>query len=133
MASKEQVARDAVDDGRFASALGSPDEEVRGEAVRSLCPCHAGWEVFESRVGDVLRALGDRSRGVRAQALHVFEDAARMRHADELEYYVQEAEEMLRRKRASRFRPGEGGLEAGKKTRLRWRAGRAERRARSNG
>ncbi|HEX8500364.1 MAG TPA: hypothetical protein VF659_07235 [Pyrinomonadaceae bacterium] len=124
MASKKREVCTTFDDGRHASDLRSPDEEVRGDAVRSLCPCHAGWEVFESHVGEVLGAFKDPSRGVRAHALHVFDDAARMRHAEEREYYVQAAEEVLTRKRASRFRPEEGGLEARHKTKLRWRAGR---------
>ena len=131
MAKKKDAACGAFDEGRFASELRSPDAEARGDAVRSLCPCHAGWEVFESHVGEVMRAFRDSSRGVRAHALHVFEDAARMQHAGEFDYDVRAAEESLSRKRPSRFRPEEGGLEARKKTRLRWRAGR--RRAGSNG
>jgi len=124
MAKKKQDDYNHFDDGHHALEIGSPDAEVRGSAVRGLCPCHAGWEVFESHVGDVLRAFRDSSRGVRAGALHVFEDAARMQHACEFEHDVQEAEELLRRKRASRFRPEEGGLEARHKSRLRWRASR---------
>jgi hypothetical protein len=124
MAKKNQAAPATFDDERLARKMRSADEEARGEAVRSLCPCHAGWEVFESHVVEVLGALRDGSRDVRAHALHVFEDAARMQHAGEFEYDLREAEEMLRRKRASRFRPEEGGLEEKKKTRLRWRAKR---------
>ncbi len=112
MGRKRHTACAEVNEERLASEMRSPDAEVRGDAVRSLCPCHAGWEVFEGHVGDVLRALRDGSRVVRAHALHVFEDAARMRHAEELEYYIQAAEEKVRRKRASRFRPEENGLEA---------------------
>ena len=37
----------------------SPDEVVRGDVARSLCPCHAGWEVFEQHVGLVFRLLRD--------------------------------------------------------------------------
>ncbi len=130
MGRKRHAAPQAFDEGRHASCIGSPDEEVRGDAVRSLCPCHVGWEVFEGHVREVLGALKDRSRGVRAQALHVFEDAARMQHAGEAEYYFQEAEELLRRgKRASRFRPGENGAESRKLNGLRWRA---RRRMKSN-
>ena len=33
----------------------------------------------------------------------------RMHHASEIDYHVAEAEELLHRKRASRFRPGETG------------------------
>jgi hypothetical protein len=120
----------AFDEGRYASRRCSPDEDERGDAVRSLCPCHVGWDVFEGHVVEVLRALKDRNRGVRAQALHVFEDAARMQHLGETEYDLREAEEHLRGKRASRFRPGETGAEEKKIDRLRWRA---RRRIRSNG
>lgn len=124
MPKKKQTVCTTFDDGRHALEVGSPDEEVRGDAVRSLCPCRAGWEVFEGHVGEVLRAFKDPSRAVRAHALHVFEDAARMRHAEEREYYLQCAEDVLTRKRPSRFRPGEGGLEERHKARLRRRAGR---------
>jgi hypothetical protein len=109
MASKRRDACPPVDAERLALDMRSPDGAVRGEAVRSLCPCHAGWEVFEGHVGEVLRALRDDDRSVRAHALHVFEDAARMAHVGEAEYYLREVEEAARRKRASRFRPGEGG------------------------
>ncbi|HEX8116203.1 MAG TPA: hypothetical protein VF521_02955, partial [Pyrinomonadaceae bacterium] len=83
----------AFDEGRYASRMCSPEEEERGDAVRSLCPCQVGWGVFEDHVGEVLRALKDRSRGVRAHALHVLGDATRMHHAGEIDYYVAEAEE----------------------------------------
>ena len=121
-----KVLAQAFDEGRYASRVCSPDEEERGEAVRSLCPCHVGWEVFEGHVGEVLHALKDSSRGVRAGALHVLGDAARMHHKGEIDYYVQEAEELLCRKRASHFRPGENRAEEKKINRLRWRARRAK-------
>jgi hypothetical protein len=114
----------AFDEGRYASRACSPEEGERGGAVRSLCPCHVGWEVFEGHVVEVLRALKDRSRGVRAEALHVLDDAARLQYVAEAEYYYREAEEHLRGKRASRFRPGETGTEEKKIDRLRWRARR---------
>lgn len=120
-----KVLAQAFDEGRYASRVCSPDEEERGDAVRSLCPCHVGWEVFEGHVGEVLHALKDRSHDVRAGALHVLSDAARMQHVSEIDYYVQEAEELLRRKRASHFRPGENRAEK-KINRLRWRARRAK-------
>ncbi len=111
MGRKKHPACAEVDDARLTSEMRSPDDAVRGDAVRSLCPCHVGWEAFEEHVADVLGALRDSSRGVRAQALHVFEDAARMRHLDEVEYHLQAAEQKMRRKRASRFRPEENRLE----------------------
>lgn len=104
---KKRDAPAEFDDGRALLGVQSPDGEVRGDAVRSLCPCHAGWEVFERHVGIVLRAMRDGDRAVRAHALHVYEDAARMRLAEESDYLLAELEEMTRGKRASRFRPGE--------------------------
>ena len=112
MGRKKEAGEPEVDDGRVLLDARSPDGGVRGEAVRSLCPCHAGWRVFERHVGIVLRAMRDADRGMRAHALHVFEDAARMQFAEEADYRRQEAEEAARRKRASRFRPEEGGAEA---------------------
>jgi len=83
--------------------LQSPDEEARGNAVHGLCPCHAGWEVFEGHVCDVLRMLRDPSRAVRAHALHVFEDAARMQLVADLSYYLEAGDERIREKRAAHF------------------------------
>ena len=116
---KKRARWGAPDIESLLPRLQSHDEEARGDAVRSLCPCHAGWDVFEGHVGRVLRMLRDPSRGVRAHALHVFEDAARMQHADEFEYDIQEAEEMVRRKRASRFRPEESRLETIQREKIR--------------
>ncbi len=118
---KKRARWAAPDMKRLLPHLQSPDEEARGDAVRSLCPCHAGWEAFEGHVSDVLRMLRDPSRGVRAQALHVLEDAARMQHDAEFDYDIQEAEAMTRRKRASRFRPQEGRLEMKHKGEIRGR------------
>ena len=75
-------------------------ETKRGHGVRSLCPCHAGWEVFEQRVSFVMRALRDPNRAVRADALHVFEDAAVMQFAEDLRYYLEPGEERIGEKRA---------------------------------
>ena len=44
---------------RLVADLQVSDEVVRGHTVRSLCPCHAGWEVFEQHVGLVFRLLRD--------------------------------------------------------------------------
>jgi hypothetical protein len=107
MARKKHAARPPFDEGRLARGASSADVGGRGDAVRSLCPCHAGWEVFEDHVPFVFKALRDGDRGVRAHALHVFEDAARMKLSEEAEYFLEEVEEKLRRRRASRFRPAE--------------------------
>ena len=127
MPRKKRAACPPPDSERLLRDLQSPDEAVRGDAVRSLCPCHAGWEAFEGHVGAVLSMLRDGSREVRAHALHVFDDAARMVHDGELEYYLQAAGEMIRRKRASRFRPDEGGAEARRREELKWLGRRRSR------
>ena len=107
--------------------LQSPDEGARADAVRAFCPCHAGWEAFESHVGEVLRALRDPSRAVRAHALHVFEDASRMRAAAELVYYREDGEERIGEKRACHFRSIEERLEARQNSRMRRRRQRRGR------
>lgn len=109
---------------RFLPDLGSPDEEARGDAVRGLCPCHVGWKAFEDHVGDVLKMLRDPSRGVRAQALHVFDDATRMQFAEELNYYHEEGEERIGERRARGFRSIAERLEARRDRRARKNKGR---------
>ena len=99
------------DTKRAVEGLQESDEVVRGNAVRGFCPCHAGWEVFEQHVSDVLRLLRDPNRVVRAHALHVFEDAARMQGISELSYYLEPGEERIGEKRA-RHRSIEERLEA---------------------
>ena len=127
MGRKKHPACPAIDGERLLRDMQSPDETVRGKTVRGLCPCHAGWEAFERHVSLVLRAIGDRSRGVRAQALHVFHDAARMQLTDELDDRLQEAAERVREKRPSRFRPGERTLEARRGDKIRWHEARLRR------
>lgn len=107
---------------RLVADLQVSDEVVRGDAVRALCPCHAGSEVFEQHVGVVLRLLRDRSHVVRAHALHVFEDAARMQSTADLRCYLEAGEERIGEKRASsRFRSIEERLEARRNRKVRKR------------
>jgi hypothetical protein len=89
------------------------DEVMRGDAVRSLCPCHAGWDLFEEHIHKLHRLLKDPDHLVRRHALHVFEDAARMQSAVELDYYVAAKRENLGEKRpSSRYRSMDERLEA---------------------
>src|SRR5712692_9653247 len=53
----------------------APDEAARGKAVRQVCPCRMGWEIFQDTMEDLSKMTKDPSPYVRAQALHVFEDA----------------------------------------------------------
>lgn len=87
------------------------DEVLRGSAVRAFCPCHAGWSAFEDHIDIVTRGLRDSSRIVRRNALHVFEDAARMQLAEDLQFCIEKGEEKLEEKRAcARYRSMEQRL-----------------------
>jgi len=97
----------------LVAGMREPGDGVPGDSVRSLCPCHAGWEVFEQNVRVVLRHLKDPDRLVRADALHVFEDAARMQISEDLKYCVEAGETKIGEKRASaRYRSIQERLEA---------------------
>ncbi len=98
--------------------LKSPDEVWRHHTVRALCPCHAGWEAFEQHVGIVLKSLRDPSHIVRADALHVFEDAARMMLEEDLRYHLEAGEEKIGEKRC-RYRSIEQRLEARRNNKIR--------------
>jgi hypothetical protein len=63
------------DVNRILAKFKAPDEASRGKAVRQVCPCRMGWEVFQDTMEDLQRMTKDPSPYVRAQALHVFEDA----------------------------------------------------------
>lgn len=115
---KKQARWPSPDVKRLETDLRAADEMVRGDAVRGLCPCHVGWEVFEQNVAVLLRRLRDPSDIVRAHALHVFEDAVRMQSASDIKYFVEPGEERIHEKRACHFRPIEKRLEARRNRKL---------------
>lgn len=92
------------DDTRLRADLESGDEAVRARAVRSVCPCHAGWQPFEAHGDAVARLTKDESPLVRASALHVFEDAAEMESSGLPTHRREATNEMLRTRRQPRFR-----------------------------
>ena len=110
----KKIARWARPDIKdLVTRIQESDDGVGGDGVRSFCPCHAGWEAFEQNIRIVLRHLKNPNRLVRADALHVFEDAARMQIAEELKYYVEAGETKIGEKRASaRYRSIQERLEA---------------------
>ena len=55
--------------------LRSPDVQVRAKALHRVCPCAAGFVVYERFRGEVKRLQKDPSPRVRAAALHVEQDA----------------------------------------------------------
>lgn len=118
---KKRSRRVGPDIKRIVAGL-QVSEWVDGHTVLSLCPCHAGWEVFEQNVSVVLRLIRNGSRVSRAHALHVFDDAARIQSMDELRYYLEPGEERIGEKRASsRFRSVQDRLEARRESMVRKR------------
>jgi hypothetical protein len=92
-----------LDPEQLRSELRSSDENVRARAVRALCPCHAGWKPFEQNLELVSQLQKDASPIVRAAALHVFEDAAEIQSSGYPTNPREVSNEMIRKKRASRF------------------------------
>ncbi|HLV81063.1 MAG TPA: hypothetical protein VKT32_12315 [Chthonomonadaceae bacterium] len=75
---QEDHALCAVDMNALRADLDSPDAATRARAVRSICPCRMGWQHFEEIIGLLERMKKDPDPMVRANALHVFQDAAEM-------------------------------------------------------
>ena len=117
-----------VDEEQLLRGLQSPDAAVRARATRSLCPCHAGWEIFEQRFDLVELLKKDASPEVRANALHVFEDATEMQSEGYPTHPREVTDEMLRTRRASRFPLDQEALQAVRQEKA---AARRHRRSRS--
>jgi hypothetical protein len=64
-----------VDRERLRADLQSSEAAVRARAARAVCPCRTDWETFEGLLDTLRRLTKDASPEVRANALHVFEDA----------------------------------------------------------
>jgi hypothetical protein len=123
MRKKKRAACVAVDPERLLSDLQSPVETVRAKAIRSLCPCHAGWEAFEQLIGVVSRLTQDSSPAVRAHALHVYEDALKIQSIEDFGHRLETVEEKLRQKRASRFGDEEAEFEVNRSGMVKRRKG----------
>jgi hypothetical protein len=70
--------------------LRSADEDVRVRALHRVCPCGAGFLVYERFRGEVRRLQKDPSPRVRAAALRVEQDACLI---EQLEARLDRAEE----------------------------------------
>ena len=55
--------------------LRAPDEALRVKALHRVCPCGAGFLLYEQFRGEVKRLQKDPSPRVRAAALHAEQDA----------------------------------------------------------
>jgi hypothetical protein len=85
----------AADIEGLLAEMQSPDEHTRAEAVRQVCPCRMSWEVFGQLRKAVQRLQHDPSPHVRAQALHVEEDARELEALEALRERLAECEERL--------------------------------------
>lgn len=116
VAKRERWAKPDVK--QIEADLQATDEVVRSHGVRGLCPCYAGWDLFEEHVDVVIKSLRDPSRAVRKNALHVFEDAAIMQSKEEVKYYLEPGAEKIGAERALPFRSMERRLEARTKRKI---------------
>ena len=78
---------------RLLAEMQSVDEVTRANAVRQICPCCMPWEVFD-RLRKAAKPLQkDPSPLVRANALHVEEDAREVASLESLSERLAEWEE----------------------------------------
>ena len=75
MARTRRRCQRAPDPGAVLARLGSPDPQDRVRALRGICPCAAGFPLYERFRGEVQRLQKDPGPRVRAAALHVERDA----------------------------------------------------------
>jgi hypothetical protein len=100
---------------RTLAAMCSPDENVRTDAVRHLCPCRVPWPVYQQNLGAVQALRKDPSPQVRRAALHLEEDA---NHLERMEERLRASERRHdeaaaeQRKRSSRGGRGPRGTES---------------------
>ena len=72
---KRRGCRPGPDADVLLAQLRPADEEVQVKALHRVCPCGAGFVVFERFCAEVKRLQKDPSPAVRAAALHVEQDA----------------------------------------------------------
>jgi hypothetical protein len=78
---------------RILAEMESPDEVVRAQAVRQVCPCRVSWDAFDRLRKAAQQLQRDPSPVVRANARHVEEDAREVLALEALWERVQEADE----------------------------------------
>jgi hypothetical protein len=78
---------------RLLSEMQSADEHARAQAVRQVCPCRLPWDVFAPLRKAAQRLQHDPSPLVRAQALHVAENAREIEALEALQTWLAEHDE----------------------------------------
>src|SRR5207249_8345901 len=97
---------------RLLADMKSPNEMTRAVAVREICPCRMPWEVFDRLRRAAKPLQKDPSPVVRANALHIEQDArevASMESMSERYQEHQQVEEDRQAEEARRFRRGGKG------------------------
>jgi len=85
-------APDAGTVARLLAEMRSPDECVRAHAVRQVCPCRLPWDLSAQLRPAAKRLQHDPSPVVRANALHVEEDAKEIAALEALQEWIAEHE-----------------------------------------
>jgi hypothetical protein len=71
-----------LDPGVVLARLRSPDPQARVRALHGICPCAAGFALYERFRAEVKRLQKDPDPRVRAAALHVEHDACEIETID---------------------------------------------------
>lgn len=77
-AERAQATEEEWDVERLLADMQSPDPVVRVKAVRQICPCRMPWGVFHRLRKAAKRLQHDPDPDVRANALHIEEDARKV-------------------------------------------------------
>jgi hypothetical protein len=75
---KHRRCRPAPDPGDVLAGLRSADADTRVSALRPVCPCGAGFGLYERLRSEVKRLQKDPDSRVREMALHVERDACQI-------------------------------------------------------
>ena len=102
------------DPGAVLAGLRSPDEQARIRALHAVCPCAAGFWLYEQLRGEVRQLQKDPSPRVRAVALHVAQDAGRI---EEIEAILDQASDRTGHRQHSGDRDWLAGWERRRQTR----------------
>lgn len=108
MPRKTSHAACPLDLDTLRSDLTCGDAAVRARAVRALCPCRLGWDVFEEYLRLVRGMCRDPSPLVRGAAKHVLEDAFEMASSGLPTSNQETRNEMAATRRRSRWRKDDG-------------------------
>jgi hypothetical protein len=89
---KRQRSKPRPDLAAVLAGLRSSDEQARIRALHSVCPCSAGFQLYEQLRDEVRQLQRDPGPRVRATALHVEQDAGRI---EEIEATLDRASERI--------------------------------------